>query len=599
MKERKKMKQGEKKIDFKYNLKEYLSLLSNYKFLFGALVITILIYEALALANSFFFKRIIDDGTLFLAGSLTRDVFTNTLVIIAVLFVSVSILRVVSRWVNIHFLNHINGNLMRDLKAKYFSHILGLSHKFHTSHKTGSLISRLGRGSSAIESMTDILAFNFSPLILQVIAVGSSLLFFDKLAALIVFLIAISFISYSFYIQKVQESSKLNHNASQDDEKAMIGDIFTNIDSVKYFGKEYGINKKFGDKIEQTKSAAMKNWGYFRWFDAGQIAILAIGTFFMLYFPLMKLLNGQLTVGELTFIYTIYGNIIGPMYSFVWGLRGFYRVMADMQDLFEYGKAKNDIKDKVNAPRLKINDGTIEFKDIDFSYGKKKLFTDFNLKIKKNEKVALVGHSGCGKSSLVKLLYRFHDVDSGKILVDGKKIKDVKQESLRSEMSIVPQECVLFDDTIYNNILFADPNASKEEVFAAIKFAQLDTIINEFEEKEQTIVGERGVKLSGGEKQRVSIARAILANKKILVLDEATSALDSETEYEIQKDLEKLLVGRTSIIIAHRLSTIMKADRIIVMKKGEIIEEGSHFELIKKRGAYYKLWRLQKSGFIK
>jgi ABC-type multidrug transport system fused ATPase/permease subunit len=224
---------------------------------------------------------------------------------------------------------------------------------------------------------------------------------------------------------------------------------------------------------------------------------------------------------------------------------------------------------------------------------------DFNLKIKPNEKVALVGHSGCGKTTLVKLLNRFYDVDSGNILIDGKDIRDVKQESLRAETGIVPQECILFDDTIYNNIKFADQKASRKEVMDAIRFAQLDKIINNFPKRENTIVGERGVKLSGGEKQRVSIARAILANKKMLVLDEATSALDSQTEYEIQKSLQKLLESRTSIIIAHRLSTIMNADRIIVMKSGKIIQQGKHADLIREEGEYKKLWNLQKGGYIK
>jgi ATP-binding cassette subfamily B protein len=196
-------------------------------------------------------------------------------------------------------------------------------------------------------------------------------------------------------------------------------------------------------------------------------------------------------------------------------------------------------------------------------------------------------------------LKRFYDVDSGSVLIDGINIKEFKQESVRGEVGIVPQECILFDDTLYNNIKFANPNASREEVLDAIRFAQLDKIIEQFPFKERTVVGERGVRLSGGEKQRVSVARAILANKKILLLDEATSALDSETESEIQRDLKELLKGRTSIIIAHRLSTIMNADRIIVFKNGKIVQEGKHSELITRPGEYKKLWNLQKGGYIK
>jgi ATP-binding cassette subfamily B protein len=198
----------------------------------------------------------------------------------------------------------------------------------------------------------------------------------------------------------------------------------------------------------------------------------------------------------------------------------------------------------------------------------------------------------------VKLLYRLYDVDRGNILIDGKNIRKFKQESLRSELSIVPQECILFDDTIYNNIKFSNPNASDKQIRKAMKFAQLDKLIESFPKKEKTIVGERGVRLSGGEKQRVSIARALLADKDILILDEATSALDSKTEHEIQKDLEKLMKGKTSIIIAHRLSTIMKADKIVVMDNGKIVQFGKHKDLIKKKGLYKELWDLQKGGFI-
>jgi ABC-type multidrug transport system fused ATPase/permease subunit len=273
--------------------------------------------------------------------------------------------------------------------------------------------------------------------------------------------------------------------------------------------------------------------------------------------------------------------------------------MADFEVLFFYAKLKNKIKDKKNAEELKIRDGEIVFNNISFNYGRRKIFHNFNLVIPKNKKVALVGHSGCGKTTLVKLLYRLYDVDSGAILIDGNNIKDFKQESLRSEMSIVPQECILFDDTVYNNVAFSKQGATKEEIMKAIRFAQLDKIIKNFPNKEKTIVGERGVRLSGGEKQRVSIARAILANKKVLVLDEATSSLDSQTEHDIQSDLEELMQGRTSIIIAHRLSTIMKADKIIVMKNGKIVQEGTHQQLIKKEGEYRHLWGLQKGGYIK
>ncbi|MBT3405041.1 ABC transporter ATP-binding protein [archaeon] len=592
------MKHKKRKIDFKHNLGEYWQLLKKYKLIFLVLTLSVIITELVGVGNKFLFKRIIDDGEFFIAGTLASNVFVQTLIWIAVIYIGINLFRVFGKWINVHLLSTLDAELILDIKQKYFNHIIRLDHNFHTTHKTGSLISRMVRGAGAVVNLTDTLVFNFAPLVIQLIAVGISVAYFSMAPALVILGITISFIVYSFIIQQKQQSSRLEFNNTEDIEKGMISDIFTNIDSVKYFGKEKAIQNKYQSLIQKTKKASLKNWGFFRWWDSGQIFIISIGTFLIIYFPLKQFLAGEISLGTIVFIYTIYSTIVGPMFSFVWGMRGFYRAMADFQDLFEYGKFKNEIKDKAGAKNLEIKEGIVEFRNVNFSYGKRKLFENFNLKIKKNEKVALVGHSGCGKTTLIKLLNRLYDVKKGEILIDGKDIREFKQESIRGETGIVPQEAILFDDTIYNNIKFANPKASREEVLQAIKFAQLDKIILNFPKKENTIVGERGVKLSGGEKQRVSIARAILANKKVLVLDEATSALDSETESEIQKDLYKLMEGRTAIMIAHRLSTIMAADTIVVMKEGKIIQKGSHDELIKQKGEYNKLWNLQKGGYI-
>ncbi len=592
-----KNRRGEK-INFKYNVREYWKILKQYKALFFSLLVISLIVESLFIVDKFLFKRIIDDGSEFIAGTILQNVFVQVLIVILLIFIGIVILRTIGKWVILHLMNILTSKMIKDIKTKYFNHILRLSHNFHTTNKTGSLISRLGRGSGAVENMTDILVFNMAPLFFQLFIVGLSLIYFSWASALTILIITILFVTYSFIIQHKQQSSKLRFIRSQDIEKGFIGDIFTNVDTIKYYGKENIIESRFNKLTSLTRKNALKYWGYFRWFDAGQIFILGLGTFLLIYFPLTSFLAKEITLGTLVFIYTIYGNVVGPMFGFVWGMRGFYRSMADFQDLFEYGKVKNDIKDKPNASEIKIEKGTVEFKNVDFSYGERKIFRKFNLNIKENEKVALVGHSGSGKTTLVKLLNRFYDVDSGQILIDGQDIRDFKQESVRGKTGIVPQECILFDETVYNNIKFANPKATRREIQRAIKLARLDKVIKHFPKKENTVVGERGVKLSGGEKQRVSIARSILANKKILVLDEATSALDSETEYEIQQALKELLKGRTAIIIAHRLSTIMNADRIIVLKEGKIIQQGKHSELIKKPGEYNKLWNLQKGGYM-
>lgn len=585
-------------IEFKYNIKEYWKILRNYKPLFFWLLFLTLIAESTRTVEKFLFKRIIDDGTTFLSGELLREVFIKVIVIIAAIYIITRIVLIIGKWFTHYVLAILDTKMILDIKKKYFNHIVDLDHKFHTTHRTGSMVSRMIRGAGAVENMTDILVYNFVPLIVNVIVVIISLAYFSIIPALVIVATTLLFIAYSYYILEKQQKSKLEFNRAEDREKGMISDVFINIDSVKYLGREQLVKAQYEKRAIKSKTTAGEYWKYIRWFDAGQLAIIAMGTFFLIYFPLMNFLDGDMTLGTLVFIYTVFGNVVGAMFGFVHGIRGFYRSMADFQDLFEYGKRENEIKDKPGAGNIKINKGTVEFKNVDFSYGERKLLKNFNLKIKENEKIALVGHSGSGKTTIVKLLNRFFDVNSGSILIDGQDIKDFRQESIRGETGIVPQECILFDDTIYNNIKFAKPNASRSEVLNAIRLARLEDIIKTFPKKENTIVGERGVKLSGGEKQRVSIARAILANKRILVLDEATSSLDSETEHKIQEALKELLKGRTSVIIAHRLSTIMNSDRIIVMKEGKIIQEGKHNELIRIPGEYRKLWNLQKGGYL-
>lgn len=589
----------ETKIDYRYNIKEYITLLKRHKWIFIFVLLLVLVAETIVILNRYLFKIIIDKGTGFVNGIISKDAFLSLLIIIAGVYLFGVLFTFIETWLRISLLNRLDANNIYDLKNKYFSHIITLDYNFHTTHKTGSLISRLSRGAGAIERMNDSLIFNFAPLIIQLLLAVTALAFLDPTSAVIITLVMIIFILFSYLRQRKSEESNILYNKAEDIEKGTTADFFTNIDSIRYFGKEKMVKKRYTKLIENTKKSAIINWDYWSSMAAGQNLILGLGTFVLLYFSLSSFLKGNITLGTLTFIYTTYLGLIGPMFSFVHGIRGISKSMADFQELFEYGKIENKIKDKAQAEPLKVSSGRIEFKNISFNYEKRKIFDKFNLVIEPKKKYAFVGHSGCGKTTLIKLLYRLYDVSSGEILIDGRNIKEFKQESLRSEMSIVPQEAILFDDTIYNNVLFANPKAKKEEVLKAIKFAQLDKMINSLPKKENTIVGERGVKLSGGEKQRVSIARAILANKKILVLDEATSSLDSQTEYEIQKDLQNLMKNRTSLIIAHRLSTIMHADKIVVMKAGKIVQTGTHQELIKEKGEYQRLWNLQKGGYIK
>lgn len=587
------------RIDFKYNLRLYFSFLKKYKFIVFLVLSLILLIESTVVLDRFLFKLIVDKGTDFSVQKISLEVFLRIILIIAVVYIISSIGRAVLKFVYMHYINKLESNMILDLKRNFFDHLMHMDYGFYTKHKTGSIISKLIRIGGAVERLTDVFIFSFAPLIFQLVVISLSLVYFNWIPALITFLTVVAFVGYGLVMQRIQASSSIEYNNAEDIEKAGIADMLTNIDSIKYFGKENFAKSKFRELSEETKGKMLRFWNYFRLLDAVQSFILSTGTFFLVYFTVTGFLKGEYTIGTMVFIYAVFANLVGYLFSFVHGIRNFYRSMADFEVLFRYSKIKNKVIDSKNAKDLEITEGEIRFKNVSFKYGKRQIFHNFNLIIPKNKKTAFVGHSGCGKTTLIKLLFRFYDINSGGILIGRKNIKGFKQESLRSEMSIVPQECILFDDTIYNNIAFSKPGVRKDEVYKAMKFAQLDKIIKNFPNKEHTIVGERGVKLSGGEKQRVSIARAILADKKILVLDEATSSLDSQTEHEIKKDLEGLMKGRTSIIIAHRLSTIMKADKVVVMKNGKIVQQGTHKSLIKRPGEYRNLWNLQKGGYIK
>jgi ATP-binding cassette, subfamily B, heavy metal transporter len=581
------------------NIKLAARFLKPYKWYVVCVLLIILTWQMASLAERYLFKDLIDEGTLYAAGTLGKSAFISIALVIAFVFVIVICIRALAQAMREHFMNRLEVTVVADVKKRYFNHLILLSLSFHTTHKTGSMISKITRGSKSIEKLIDILFYNIAPTIFQFVVVTISLFYFDPLSALIIFIIAITFLGFSIYMEHVRFGARVDANDVEDLEKGNVSDVLTNIESVKYYAKEEVVGAKFRGLSERTRAAFLRSYDYVRFQVAGQNFIIGFGALFIIYFPMQKFISGQLTLGTLVFIYTIYIGFAGSLYSFADGMKGFTQAIADFESLAKYERFTNDIIDKPHAKPMYVRRGRIRFNHVHFMYNTRKILDDLDLEIKPNEKVALVGPSGAGKSTVVKLLFRMYDVQEGQISIDGINITDVTQNSLRSEISIVPQECVLFDDTIYNNILFSRPDATRAEVLQAMKFAQLDKIIALFPQKEETIVGERGVKLSGGEKQRVSIARAILANKKILVLDEATSSLDSETEHEIQRDLHELMKGRTSIIIAHRLSTIMSADKIVVIENGKVTQLGTHKQLIKQKGRYKKLWGLQKGGYIK
>jgi ATP-binding cassette subfamily B protein len=591
---------AEKQVNIVDNLAYYFKIARPYILSFGIVLAIITIAVSIDISQNYIYKLLIDSGTGFATGTVTRDAFIATIVSLGIFFILSVIIQASMRYARLFFVNRMETRMMFDVKKDIFDHLLNLSHSFHVSHRTGSLISRLIRSGSSVETLTDFFAFQGSPAFIKVMVSFVVISLFDFWSAISVLVMVTCFVGFSAIMIRKQQFANVERNEAEDYEKGFISDVFTNIETVKHFGKEGRISAKFSSIAKSTLSKYLNFWEYYNKIESGHILIIGFGTVAVMFFTLTRFLAGELSIGSVVFIYTSYFSLTQPLYEFFWGVRRFYEATTDLEQIVRYKKTKQDVVDAQNAKKLKISKGAIEFCDVDFSYTKKKeIIKDFSLKINPEEKIAFVGLSGAGKTTIIKLLYRFYDVDRGQIVIDGRNIKSVTQDSLRNELSIVPQECVLFNDTIYNNIHFSNPGATRADVVRAIKASQLYDFIQTLPDKENTIVGERGVKLSGGEKQRVSIARALLADKKVLVLDEATSSLDSKTEFQIRVALEKLMKGRTTIIIAHRLSTIMNADRIVVMKKGRIEQIGSHEELTNKKGVYSSLWALQKTGAIK
>lgn len=585
-------------INFKDNLEYYFHILKPYSKSIILILILIFIYTSIEVGQYYLLKILVDNSNLFLSNTITTSEFVNLIFILAIIYGLAVIISGLLKYYRMIFLNKLETELMFDAKADIFNHLTRLSHSFHTTNRTGSIISKMTRIGRGVEFLTDFITYNGAPLIIKITISFIIIAFFDIFSAIIILLICIFFIGFSLFFLKKQQQSNIERNLSEDFEKSFISDVFSNIETIKYFGKENKMNNEFKNYSRTTVKKLRDFWDHYAIMDFGFIIILGIGMIFLMYFSLTKLIAGELSVGSLVFIYTSYIGLIMPLFEFMWGIRRSYEAMSDIQEVVKYKKINPEIKDIKNAKPIEIKKGSIEFDNVEFKYDRQTIIKNFNLKIKPKEKIAFVGHSGAGKTTLIKLIYRLYDTTKGKIIIDKQDIKNVQQESLRSELSIVPQECILFNDTIYNNVLFSRPKATKKEVIKALKTAQLYNFVISLPQKENTIVGERGIKLSGGEKQRLSIARAVLANKKILILDEATSALDSKTEREIQKGLFNLMKGKTSIIIAHRLSTIMKADKIIVIEKGKISQIGTHSELIKKKGVYNMLWELQKINEI-
>ena len=491
---------------------------------------------------------------------------------------------------------HKIGNTITE---KVFNHLTDLSNSFYEKTSTGRIIERLGKG---IADIQDILGSIISTLIPQVIYIIIAMFFLFSINPVFGLIVIVGmplfvFISVVFY--KILNSFQDRTIDAAEKASAVKIETISNIKTVKSFATEdrhskqlrQYLNNEINATVSRNRKRFQMNALRFGVSDISQILILSIGIYLTA--------TGKMTMGTLVMAWLYVTRAYLPLWWITQIYDNTQRDMISASRVFDILDTKIEVEDKKDAIHLSKIRGALELKGVSFKYQNRNVIKNLDLKIPEGKVIALVGKSGVGKSTIVKLLLRFYDPQEGEILVDGHDLRDIKQKSLRENIGVVLQDTAIFNETAYNNIAYSKPNASKEDVIKAARIAHAHEFVLKLPEGYDTVVGERGVKLSGGEQQRINIARAVLKNPPILVLDEATSHLDSENEKLIQDALWKLVKGRTSVIIAHRLSTIMKADLIVVLDKGKISEIGTHDELVKKEGIYNKLFKIQSGNYLK
>ena len=489
----------------------------------------------------------------------------------------------------------VGQSALRLIALRTFDHIHSLSLRFHLTRKTGAITRIVERGVIATEFLLRFLFFNIIPLLFEFILVIIVLIYRFDLSYTIV--IVVSLLFYTVFTFKMTEwrvliRKKMNQHDADSSQKAIDG--LLNYETVKYFNAQDYEIKRYDTSRRKYQDAAVKTGVSLALLNFGQAVILALGLLIVMVFSMLGVRNGELTLGDFVGLNAIIIQLSMPLNFLGTVYREIRQALVDLGSMFYLLDQPIDVKDKENAKPLIVSDAMIEFRKIQFSYNKdRKILDNFSLSIKKGEQVALVGLTGSGKSTIGRLLFRFYDPDNGFILIDQQRLIDVKQKSIHKEVGVIPQDTVLFNDTILYNIQYADQNASFREIKAAARDAGIEDFINSLPQGYQTLVGERGLKLSGGEKQRIGIARTILKDSPILLLDEATSSLDYSTEKKVLNTLREKKRGATMIIISHRLSAITDVDRIIVLKNGKIVEEGTHQGLIALNGLYNSLWKNQ------
>ena len=488
---------------------------------------------------------------------------------------------------------------IRRVALTVFRYMHSLSLRFHLERQTGGVSRDIERGTRGISSLLSYMLFSIIPVVLEFSLVAAILLTkFDWRFAAVTFTAVAIYITFTVTITEWRMEIRRRANELDSRANTRAIDSLLNYETVKYFNNEEYEARRYDDNLQKYESAAVKNEASLGILNIGQSLVIAVAVTLLMILAAQGVVTSTLTLGDLVLVNALLIQLYIPLNFLGMVYREIKQSLADMDRMFRLLSQDREIEDRPGATPLVVRRGAkgadVRFERVDFSYDpKRQILFDVSFEVPAGSKVAVVGHSGSGKSTLARLLFRFYEVNSGRITINGTDIRDTTQASLRAAIGIVPQDTVLFNDTILYNIHYGRPEASPEEVIEAAKAAHIHDFIESLPDKYESRVGERGLKLSGGEKQRVAIARAILKNPSILIFDEATSALDSETEKGIQAELDRIARGRTTLVIAHRLSTVMDADQILVLDQGRIIERGTHKVLLDCDGAYAQMWALQ------
>ena len=484
---------------------------------------------------------------------------------------------------------------LRSLALETFQHIHNLSMRYHITRRTGGLSRIIERGVKGVEFLLRYLVFSIGPLALELVLLSVFLLWkLDLWYVLVLFGTIAVYVWFTFKVTEYRVKLRREMNEQDTDAAQKAIDSLLNFETVKYFGAEAREAKRYDAAMAGYEAAALKTSYSLAALNFGQALLITAGLTIVMVMAGLQVRAGALTVGDFVMVNAVMIQITMPLNFLGTVYREIRQALVDMGQMFDLLEQPKEITTKPGAPDLKVTGGSISLRNIAFSYeAGRQILRDVSLDIPAGQTVAIVGSSGSGKSTIGRLLFRFYDVTGGALSIDNQDVRDVTQSSLQNAIGVVPQDTVLFNDTMLYNIAYGRDGASRADVEQAARDAQIHAFIQSLPEGYDTVVGERGLKLSGGEKQRVGIARTLLKNPPILLLDEATSALDSETEHEIQGALAQAGLGRTVIVIAHRLSTVAEADMIVVLENGVVVETGRHEALLAKAGRYYDLWMLQ------